>query len=99
MFDVEFCLISFSFQQKKKKKKKTTIDSGMFRPEMLLPMGLPPNVRAIAWGLGLGTLAKQSSVRAVELFCFIFFFFFQILQRTTDDDQVRHQQHSRLVRP
>lgn len=29
----------------------------MFRPEMLLPMGLPPNVRAIAWGLGLGTRA------------------------------------------
>jgi len=28
-------------------------NSGMFRPEMLLPMGLPPNVRAIAWGFGL----------------------------------------------
>jgi phenylalanyl-tRNA synthetase alpha chain len=28
-------------------------NSGMFRPEMLLPMGLPPNYRVIAWGLGL----------------------------------------------
>jgi len=25
----------------------------MFRPEMLLPMGLPPDVRVIAWGLSL----------------------------------------------
>lgn len=28
-------------------------NSGMFRPEMLLPLGLPPDVRVIAWGLGL----------------------------------------------
>ena len=28
-------------------------NSGMFRPEMLLPMGLPPDVRVIAFGLGL----------------------------------------------
>jgi phenylalanyl-tRNA synthetase alpha chain len=28
-------------------------NSGMFRPEMLLPMGLPPNYRVIAWGFGL----------------------------------------------
>jgi phenylalanyl-tRNA synthetase alpha chain len=28
-------------------------NSGMFRPEMLLPMGFPPNVRVIAWGLSL----------------------------------------------
>ena len=28
-------------------------NSGMFRPEMLLPMGLPPDVRVIAWGLSL----------------------------------------------
>ena len=25
----------------------------MFRPEMLAPMGLPPGVRVIAWGLSL----------------------------------------------
>ena len=28
-------------------------NSGMFRPEMLLPMGLPEDVRVIAFGLGL----------------------------------------------
>eukprot|EP01125_Pyxidicula_operculata_P006331 TRINITY_DN219_c0_g1_i1.p1 TRINITY_DN219_c0_g1~~TRINITY_DN219_c0_g1_i1.p1 ORF type:complete len:509 (-),score=125.57 TRINITY_DN219_c0_g1_i1:120-1646(-) len=28
-------------------------NSGMFRPEMLIPMGLPPDVRVIAWGLSL----------------------------------------------
>lgn len=28
-------------------------NSGMFRPEMLLPLGLPPNVNVIAWGLSL----------------------------------------------
>ncbi|RWS27458.1 phenylalanine--tRNA ligase alpha subunit-like protein [Leptotrombidium deliense] len=28
-------------------------NSGMFRPEMLLPMGLPSNVSVIAWGLSL----------------------------------------------
>mmetsp|Transcript_584 Transcript_584/g.844 ORF Transcript_584/g.844 Transcript_584/m.844 type:complete len:169 (+) Transcript_584:1141-1647(+) len=35
-------------------KKWTEIgNSGMFRPEMLAPMGLPENVRVIAWGLSL----------------------------------------------
>jgi phenylalanyl-tRNA synthetase alpha chain len=35
-------------------KKWTEIgNSGMFRPEMLRPMGLPENVRVIAWGLSL----------------------------------------------
>jgi len=28
-------------------------NSGMFRPEMLLPMGLPPDVQVIAWGISL----------------------------------------------
>eukprot|EP00834_Sanchytrium_tribonematis_P003502 NODE_136_length_16465_cov_1.184957.p5 type:complete len:477 gc:universal NODE_136_length_16465_cov_1.184957:13781-12351(-) len=28
-------------------------NSGMFRPEMLLPLGLPEDVRVIAWGLSL----------------------------------------------
>ncbi|KAL0121734.1 hypothetical protein PUN28_006895 [Cardiocondyla obscurior] len=28
-------------------------NSGMFRPEMLLPMNLPPDVNVIAWGLSL----------------------------------------------
>ena len=28
-------------------------NSGMFRPEMLQPMGLPEDVNVIAWGLSL----------------------------------------------
>ncbi|BAM80149.1 phenylalanine--tRNA ligase alpha subunit [Cyanidioschyzon merolae strain 10D] len=28
-------------------------NSGIFRPEMLQPMGLPPNIQVIAWGLSL----------------------------------------------
>lgn len=28
-------------------------NSGIFRPEMLQPMGLPPNVNVIAWGISL----------------------------------------------
>ena len=28
-------------------------NSGVFRPEMLLPMGLPENLSVIAWGLSL----------------------------------------------
>ena len=28
-------------------------NSGIFRPEMLLPMGLPEEVSVIAWGLSL----------------------------------------------
>ena len=28
-------------------------NSGMFRPEMLIPMGLPEDVNVIAWGLSL----------------------------------------------
>ena len=33
-------------------------NSGMFRPEMLRPMGLPEDVNVIAWGLGLERLAQ-----------------------------------------
>ena len=35
-------------------------NSGVFRPEMLLPMGLPPNVSVIAWGLSLERFAVIS---------------------------------------
>ena len=35
------------------KKKIELGNSGIFRPEMLLPMGLPENVSVIAWGLSL----------------------------------------------
>jgi len=45
-------------------------NSGVFRPEMLLPMGLPEDVTVIAWGIGLErTAARMYSIRAVrELF-------------------------------
>ena len=39
-------------------------NSGMFRPEMLLPMGLPEDVRVIAWGLSLE--------RYVQIYIYIF---------------------------
>lgn len=32
--------------------------SGLFRPEMLIPMGYDyPKVQALAWGIGIGRLA------------------------------------------
>ena len=35
-------------------KKRVEIgNSGVFRPEMLRPMGLPENVSVLGWGLGL----------------------------------------------
>ena len=41
-------------------KKWTEIgNSGIFRPEMLAPMGLPPNVRVIAWGLSFRAAATM----------------------------------------
>ena len=45
-------------------------NSGMFRPEMLRPMGLPENVRVIAWGLSLErpTMIKYKIMKIKELF-------------------------------
>ena len=43
-------------------------NSGMFRPEMLLPMGLPEDVRVIAWGLSLERYAKDFTVVAYGVF-------------------------------
>jgi phenylalanyl-tRNA synthetase alpha chain len=45
-------------------------NSGMFRPEMLAPMGLPPNVRVIAWGLSLErpTMIKYKIKNIRDLF-------------------------------
>lgn len=42
----------------------------MFRPEMLLPMGLPPDVRVIAWGLSLErpTMIKYGIKNIRDLF-------------------------------
>jgi len=44
-------------------------NSDMFRPEMLRPMGLPENVRVIAWGLSLErpTMIKYSIDNIREL--------------------------------
>mmetsp|Transcript_31654 Transcript_31654/g.38767 ORF Transcript_31654/g.38767 Transcript_31654/m.38767 type:complete len:501 (-) Transcript_31654:127-1629(-) len=52
-------------------KKWTEIgNSGMFRPEMLAPMGLPENVRVIAWGLSLErpTMIKYGIKNIRDLF-------------------------------
>lgn len=35
-------------------------NSGMFRPEMLLPMGLPPDVNVAGYGLSLERSASSS---------------------------------------
>jgi len=45
-------------------------NSGMFRPEMLLPMGLPENVRVIAWGLSLErpTMIKYGIANIRDIF-------------------------------
>ena len=45
-------------------------NSGMFRPEMLRPMGLPEDVRVIAWGLSLErpTMIKYRIKKIKELF-------------------------------
>jgi phenylalanyl-tRNA synthetase alpha chain len=45
-------------------------NSGMFRPEMLQPMGLPSDVRVIAWGLSLErpTMIKYGLGNIRELF-------------------------------
>lgn len=45
-------------------------NSGMFRPEMLLPMGLPSDVRVIAWGLSLErpTMIKYKIENIRDLF-------------------------------
>jgi len=45
-------------------------NSGVFRPEMLLPMGLPEDVTIIAWGIGLErTAARMYGIRGIrELF-------------------------------
>ncbi|KAH8096311.1 hypothetical protein JL720_3675 [Aureococcus anophagefferens] len=52
-------------------KKWTEIgNSGMFRPEMLAPMGFPPNARVIAWGLSLErpTMIKYRIANIRDLF-------------------------------
>lgn len=43
----------YLFLRKGLKKWVEVGNSGVFRPEMLLPMGLPEDVSVIAWGLSL----------------------------------------------
>eukprot|EP00932_Pfiesteria_piscicida_P004715 SRR837773.1462.p1 GENE.SRR837773.1462~~SRR837773.1462.p1 ORF type:complete len:408 (-),score=197.88 SRR837773.1462:73-1296(-) len=45
-------------------------NSGVFRPEMLLPMGLPEDVTVVAWGIGLErTAARMYNIKGIrELF-------------------------------
>lgn len=45
-------------------------NSGVFRPEMLLPMGLPEDVTVVAWGIGLErTAARMYGIKGIrELF-------------------------------
>merc|ERR1711933_535149 len=47
-------------------------NSGVFRPEMILPMGVPEDVSVIAWGIGVERWAALLyNVRSVkELFSF-----------------------------
>ena len=56
------CLCSYSEQLE---KWIEVGNSGMFRPEMLRPMGLPEGVNVIAWGLGL----ERCACRAAALPC------------------------------
>lgn len=49
-----FWYVSFNIGYNPILKKRIEIgNSGIFRPEMLRPMGFPDNVSVIAWGLGL----------------------------------------------
>ena len=45
-------------------------NSGIFRPEMVRPMGVPENVRVIAWGLSLErpTMIKYHVANIRDLF-------------------------------
>jgi len=46
-------------------------NSGMFRPEMLRPMGLPEDVTVIAWGLSLEryAMARQQQHCMLHAVC------------------------------
>mmetsp|Transcript_51892 Transcript_51892/g.85974 ORF Transcript_51892/g.85974 Transcript_51892/m.85974 type:complete len:259 (+) Transcript_51892:1-777(+) len=42
-------------------------NSGVFRPEMLQPMGFPPDVTVIAWGIGVErTTAQMFGIRSIK---------------------------------
>ena len=56
------------------------LTAGIFRPEMLAPMGLPPDVKVIAWGLSLEryivALLCQPQLRMFSLPLLSYDFFF-----------------------
>lgn len=65
----------------------------MFRPEMLQPMGLPEDVRVIAWGLSLERYNRKMKLKTTfrEIIADSF------LLKQTNNDHVRHCQHPRSV--
>jgi len=49
------------------KKEVEVGNSGVFRPEMLLPMGFPPDVTVVAWGIGVErTVAQMYQIKAIK---------------------------------
>lgn len=79
-------------------------NSGMFRPEMLLPMGFPADVNVAGFGLSLERwevfCVSYGVMRQPNIFVncdSIFEPFSNNLQ--TDDDSLRDFQHPRTVRP
>merc|ERR1712086_1108964 len=49
------------------KKEVEVGNSGVFRPEMLLPMGFPPDVTVVAWGIGVErTVAQMYGIRNIK---------------------------------
>ena len=68
-------------------------NSGVFRPEMLRPMGIPEGVTAIAWGLGLERVAmrhyKLKSIHELfghkyVFFLYLIIFFFGSVESTIE---------------
>lgn len=48
-------------------------NSGVFRPEMLLPMNLPKDVTVLAWGLSLERFVNYLLLKNTTFMYFIFF--------------------------
>ena len=84
------CLLLFTSYHAGLEKWVEIGNSGMFRPEMLQPMGLPEDVRVIAWGLSL-----ERYNRKIKTFIDMFFlyprkfadilFWFCFIKQTNND--------------
>lgn len=58
-------------------------NSGMFRPEMLLPMNLPPDVNVIAWGLSLERYKNKHALHSIIIqFNNVIYFIFMLSRPT-----------------